>query len=628
MNAYIYLLLIPVNLIILNMFKVGKTKQKDFLRLKDYPKDTQTFLYRKCNNCDEMEKQILEKFNEKFMLAKGREYFEGDYNEMIKIINDILDNEQSSNQTIPKPEIICHMFGKDDDVYEMSIKMKKPVQCNNRKTTILCIKKHIEHKSLIEFLKTINHFAIIIHRGIVSLFKHQSGLFMNSNGSYYKYENHCWIKSNQPPKTIQIDVNSILHDASTYLCGESSKRLSEATKIGSADPNYSSFQEDATRLLECSQKINQIIKENNNLNEMDENVYLIGCNNGIYDLQRMEFRDGRPDDLITMSSKIDYNHDFNWSDQRIIDIMEFISKVLPNKHVREYVLQIFASCLDSTAKQKKFYIFSGSGGNGKSKLIELLDKALGDYSNDASIKLLTKKRVDPKLTKITSQRLIKFQETEISSKINTNLMKELTVGDKYTFTPFLICNDRPELQYDDDDLWRRIRLIDFISRFVPDESDIDPTKNVFQIDYDLSEKINTWGDAFLWILIEYYKKYREAGSKIKDPEEVIEYTNVYRKQNDIFNNFFNDCIIKNSLNDLFYLNDAFREYKVWFKENFQGTGQKLQKKDELHRYFTKKLGEPNQSDKGFYWLGYQLKPYHGGAITTNTAHNLIDELDK
>ena len=62
------------------------------------------------------------------------------------------------------------MFGKDDDVYEMSIEMKKPVQCNNKKTTILCIKKHIEHKSLIEFLKTINHFAIIIFKSTVLLF--------------------------------------------------------------------------------------------------------------------------------------------------------------------------------------------------------------------------------------------------------------------------------------------------------------------------------------------------------------------------------------------------------------------------------------------------------------------------
>jgi P4 family phage/plasmid primase-like protien len=506
--------------------------------------------------------------------------------------------------------------------------------------------------------------------------KHQYIAICKNKSKYvwYKYENHRWSElgsHSKLRKDLSDDISLVFNKQAEYFTGE-------ATKIGSEDPNYSSFQEFGMRALKISQKLKQTAYKNNVLTEcqdefvdeaknfidkMDENVYLIGCNNGIYDLQRMEFRDGRPDDLVTMSTKIDYDHDFNWSDQRIIDIMEFISKVLPNKNVREYVLQIFASCLDGSTKREKLYVFSGSGGNGKSKLIELLDKALGDYSKGVSIALLTKKRADsnaaqPELAMTKGRRVIKFQEAEEGSKINTGLMKELTGGDKITcrglfqdpiefkpqFTPFLICNDKPELPPHDDGTWRRIRLIDFISRFVPDESDVDPSKNVFQIDYDLSEKINTWGDAFFWILTEYYKKYRAAGSEIKDPEEVMKYTNDYRKQNNIFNTFFNDCIIKNSLNDLFYLNDAFREYKVWFKENFQGTGQKLQKKDELQRYFTKKLGEPHDTNDfihktanqitGTCWLGYQLKPYYGGTTTNNTANNtgatinLIDELDK
>jgi P4 family phage/plasmid primase-like protien len=368
-------------------------------------------------------------------------------------------------------------------------------------------------------------------------------------------------------------------------------------------------------------------KLDNNLNEMDENPHLIGCINGIYDLQRMEFREGRPDDLVTMSTKIDYDPEFNWADQRIKDIMEFISKVLPNQNVREYVLQIFASCLDGTAKQKKFYIFSGSGGNGKSKLIELLDKTLGDYSVRARNDLLTKKDVKfSKLKKLKNKRVITFQKAEEKSKINVDSVKELS-GKKIEATPFIICNDRPELPYDDDDLWHCIRLIDFISRFVPDESDVNPCRNVFQIDNDISEKINTWGDAFFWILTEYYKKYRAAGSKIKDPEEVIQYTECYRKQNTIFYSFFNECI-ENSLNDRFNLNDAFGEYKAWFKENFKKTGLKPQKEDELLRYFTKKLGEPNQLEDGpnvkLCWLGYRLNSYYGN--TTNST-SLINELD-
>ncbi len=496
-----------------------------------------------------------------------------------------------------------------------------------------------------------------------------------SKYAWYQFDNHRWNELGSHSK-LRKDLSD---DISLVFNKQAEHFTSMATNMGTEDPNYNSYQEFAQRSLKISQKLRQTAFKNsvitecqdefvdeakNFIDKMDENVYLIGCNNGVYDLQRMEFRDGRPDDLITLTTKIDYDPEITWNDSRVIDIMEFISKVLPNKNVRDYVLHIFASCLDGSTKREKLYVFSGSGGNGKSKLIELLDKSLGDYSKGISIALLTKKRADsnaaqPELAQTKGRRVIKFQEAEEGSKINTGLMKELTGGDKITcrglfqdpiefkpqFTPFLICNDKPELPPHDDGTWRRVRLIEFISRFIPDESDVDPSRNIFQIDYDLSEKIQTWGEAFLWILTEYYKNYREAGSEIKDPAEVMEYTNNYRKQNDIFNQFFNDCIHKNSLNDVFYLNDAFREYKVWFKDNYQGTGQKPQKKDELQRYFTKKLGPPHDTSDfvhktanqltGTCWLGYQLKPYYGGMATSNgmmnsssTVVNLLNELDK
>lgn len=489
---------------------------------------------------------------------------------------------------------------------------------------------------------------------------------------WYKYENHRWNELGSHSllrKELSDDISNVFTKQAEYY-------TSRLANMGAEDANFNSYNEFASRSLKISQKLRQTAFKNsvlvecqdefvdeakNFIDKMDENVYLIGCNNGIYDLQRMEFRDGRPDDLVTMSTKIDFDPELSWSDPKIMEIMEFISKVLPNKNVREYVLQIFASCLDGSTKREKLYVFSGSGGNGKSKLIELLDKALGDYSKGISIALLTKKRADsnaaqPELAMTKGRRVIKFQEAEEGSKINTGLMKELTGGDKITcrglfqdpiefkpqFTPFLICNDKPELPPHDDGTWRRIRLIEFISRFVAEENEIDHSYNKYLIDYSLSEKIHTWGEAFFWILIEYYKKYRAAGSEIKDPAEVMEYTNNYRKQNDIFNAFFNDCIYKDSLNDVLYLNDAYREYKQWFKENYAGTGNKPQKKDELQRYITKKLGNPHDTKDfvhktanqatGTCWMGYLLKPYYGGNAPVNnptaTVNLLLDELDK
>ena len=37
-------------------------------------------------------------------------------------------------------------------------------------------------------------------------------------------------------------------------------------------------------------------------NKLDENRYLLGCKNGVFDLNNYEFRDGRPEDYLSLST--------------------------------------------------------------------------------------------------------------------------------------------------------------------------------------------------------------------------------------------------------------------------------------------------------------------------------------
>jgi hypothetical protein len=78
------------------IYKIGKTKQNNNDRLKQYPKGSTLLLQIVCCNCDNSEKNLIKIFKNKYKHCKqiGNEYFDGDSDDMIKticnnIINDI-----------------------------------------------------------------------------------------------------------------------------------------------------------------------------------------------------------------------------------------------------------------------------------------------------------------------------------------------------------------------------------------------------------------------------------------------------------------------------------------------------------------------------------------------------------
>ena len=167
---------------------------------------------------------------------------------------------------------------------------------------------------------------------------------------------------------------------------------------------------------------------------LDTRVNLIGFENGVYDLENELFREGIPDDYITFSTGINYE-EFEYDDEAIIQINTFLQQILQKKDQREYVLTFLASCLDGRIIDEKFPIWTGTGGNGKSKLLELYCKSFGDYTDVLPISIITQKRArseacDPNLVQAKGKRFCYFQEPDDGDKINVGLMKELTGGDK------------------------------------------------------------------------------------------------------------------------------------------------------------------------------------------------------
>ena len=95
-SGYIYLLR-PLRSITSNeeIYKIGKTKRKNFKRFNEYPSGSILLLQSSCENCDLMERKLLKIFDEHFIKETdyGREYFKGDVIRMKKIINSEIINE-------------------------------------------------------------------------------------------------------------------------------------------------------------------------------------------------------------------------------------------------------------------------------------------------------------------------------------------------------------------------------------------------------------------------------------------------------------------------------------------------------------------------------------------------------
>jgi P4 family phage/plasmid primase-like protien len=296
--------------------------------------------------------------------------------------------------------------------------------------------------------------------------------------------------------------------------------------------------------------------------KLDSNDYMIAFSNGVYDLLNEEFRDGRPEDMNTMNTNIPYV-EYDENHPIIQEIYEFFEQVFIIKSVRRYMLKLLASYLDGDTESALFSIFSGKGGNGKSKMITLIQKAMGfhsspqtSYVGKMNISVFTEKRASStsptaEIAKCKGKRFCSMEEPDKNDILNIGLMKEMTGGDiisaralyrdpmdfKPQFKLALICNDKPEIKSNDGGTWRRIRNTEFLSTF----TDSPKPENIFHFKRcNLNDaRLNEWAPYFMAVLIHWYKILVKEGLKSDEswPDEIREYTQDYRSSNDQFNLF-------------------------------------------------------------------------------------------
>jgi phage/plasmid-associated DNA primase len=325
--------------------------------------------------------------------------------------------------------------------------------------------------------------------------------------------------------------------------------------------------------------------------KFDSDPFLLGFENGVYDLINDEFRNYTYDDYLTLSTRYNYNKiDYGYiqegdvlndmidtydeAQKEVIlrnrrmreELCNIINTIQPNPEERDLFLQILASGLDGKLYQKMF-LFNGQGGNGKGLTGAFMDNCLGDYYSQPTNGLLKEAEKpnapSPDMYMLKGKRYINFKE--VGGNIKVAILRNLTGGGQFsgrklhqdpekfymTATFCMEFNNAPDLdgkpQASD---YRRLTHCEFPVNFTTDPNKIGKVINgTLYLEanpyYETPEFINAMKPHFLEMLLSSYRTFRDKetpvnGIKFIIPKSVRDRSDKFIEDQNLFQKVFND----------------------------------------------------------------------------------------
>lgn len=464
-----------------------------------------------------------------------------------------------------------------------------------------------------------NDFAKILHHRFGSEFVYVSF----KTGAWYRFNHHRWCLCEDGyalRKKITNYFTPIVNSSMAELSQTNS--VENQAKIGVLKKLKKEFgmakYKDAI-MRECKEEF----YNDTFLKMIDSNPRLVGFKNGVYDLDKGIFRNGCPDDYISMSTGIDYKEFASGGIEQ--DLIEnYLEQTFPDPEVRKYWLDVYSESFCGENTYKKFFLWTGSGNNGKSVLTSILEKMYGAYSIDLPTSLVTQKRASsnsasPEMARSEGSRVAWLKEPSADEKINVGIIKELTGNDtiytrglykegheiKCMFDLTMVCNTPPILE-NDIAVWNRARIIPFESEFV-DKVDGDYVSQLaakkFVKNPLIDRRLGEYAQIMAWYLLQW-KRNKPSDFILEEPKKVTDSTATYRSRHNPFKQFIDEgCLVKSqqgvSVDDVY---DAFKEfYEAEYSNKFPPS--KITFKDEMNKL----LGKCTRPSSGILeWKGYAL----------------------
>ena len=336
-------------------------------------------------------------------------------------------------------------------------------------------------------------------------------------------------------------------------------------------------------------QIADLMRDKNFMDIKDSNTDVMGIKNGVIECFDKEaiFRPGKPEDYITRSSLAKYDTKMTWKSRNVRKVVRWFKKLYPGKDLYSYVWKIYASFLQGKNLDKKLYFFTGNTNCGKSILKKFFEFILGEYSFTLPSGAISDKKnkssnglrpglalaMESNIAWIIESRDI-MSDTDVklftgNDALFVRMMGENGGNQTPRFKLLYVCNTVPIIIAGDDAVRERILIIPHLTLYshnAPKDKEKQKELRTYPRDNNFEKKLRHLRSAGLWIMVQFFKKYKEEGLIM--PAEIQAATDEYWDENDIYGSFIRENIIITESERPLTVNSIYNKFSSWIDSNY------------------------------------------------------------
>ena len=294
-----------------------------------------------------------------------------------------------------------------------------------------------------------------------------------------------------------------------------------------------------------------------------------------FNAETLEVYEPRADDYITAIGGAPFDEDAECP-----ELDEYLTSMFPDEEVRDFALEVLGQCMQGDlTRNEHFVVLAGPPASGKSTLMELVSKLLGDRTvvgarsvidgdgasegKDFSIIHLRGKTV----AYFDEARSIRFGESMKRIVSGNRIVAHVKRQDDEVFTstarPFITTNALPNVKFDDDGLKRRAVLLyiggrDAFEGGTP-EYDRGLKSRLMSDPRALSRLLRLMGEGLARVV--------ENGGSYDVPEDVVSWVDEWFEESDPLREWFGSGEVEQTNMEDHKIKGAYTLYGRWCKTN-------------------------------------------------------------